>query len=359
MQYHKRLEKLQSELAKQQADALIVDNPIDLFYLCGLELSLGRLLVTSQQASLFVDGRYLEDCQENCPFTVLDSKDKAFYQYIEAQKIQSLAFDSAFNSHENYLELQKQLKCTLKTWPQPLKNLRVQKDPEEIAILREAAELGSKGFDLGLSLLKEGVSEEEIARKIEIFWKEQGAISPSFDINVSFGKNSSKPHHRASSQKLEKGQIVLFDIGVNYRHYASDMTRTLFFGPPQAKLAEIYEVVLEAQEKSLALCKQGTRLKELDQASRGHIQKKGFGQYYPHSLGHGIGLEVHEFPGIREEHPDSENTLVEGMVFTVEPGIYLPGLGGVRIEDSVCVLGTGHENFSQRSKELLVIEGNN
>lgn len=356
MDYLKRVEKLRQELNERSFEALIIDKPIDLMYLSGMELSLGRLFLSPTECILFVDGRYFEDCQENCPFQVLNSQDNAFLEHIKKSQLKSLAFDSAYTSHQNYLHLKKNLQCELLAWACPLKVSRLKKDTQEIDILRKAADLGSRGYDLGVSLLKIGVSEIEIAQKIEIFWKEHGAIAPSFDINVSFGKNSSKPHHRASEQLLKKGDIVLFDIGVNYQHYASDMTRTLFFGEKDPKLAEIYQIVLQAQEKALSLCKKGSRLGDLDKISREHIEKSGYSEYYPHGLGHGIGLEIHESPGIRDQQADSDMILQEGMVFTIEPGIYLPGWGGVRIEDSICIKGDSYENFSQRSKELMVID---
>jgi Xaa-Pro aminopeptidase len=160
------------------------------------------------------------------------------------------------------------------------------------------------------------------------------------------------PHYKTSNVPLKKGDIVLLDIGVTLNHYHSDMTRTVFFGPPQKELAKIYEITKLAKEAALKLTKPGVKIKALDEAARSHIEKKGYGDKFSHGLGHGVGLEVHEAPSVNGK---SKAILEEGMVITVEPGIYLPKLGGVRLEDTVVVTKSGYQSLTNRPEDLIVI----
>jgi len=204
-------------------------------------------------------------------------------------------------------------------------------------------------------MLKEGISENELAIELEIFWKRRGSKAIAFDPIIAFGSNSSMPHYRVGQRKLNTGEAVLIDIGVNLNHYHSDMTRVVFFGDPDPKIASIYEIVLKAQELALENCRPGTPIAELDASARTYIEQKGYGENFTHSLGHGVGLEIHELPLIRSQSPGADTQLEEGMVVTIEPGIYLPGIGGVRIEDTVAITRDGYENLTNRSKELSII----
>lgn len=361
MNYHKRLKELQNLLKEKKLDSLIIDSPIDLLYLTGLSLSLGRLFIDRDKAKLFVDGRYIEECQKNSPFPVENSSDRDFISYLRSlSHIETIAFDSAFTSYRNYSSLKDKIRehpdSQLQLIPleNPTKLLRNIKEKEEITLLKNSAALCAKGFDYACSLLKEGVSEIELANEIEIFWKKRGSEKPSFSINVSFGKNSSMPHHKADATSLKKGDAVLMDIGVSLEEYQSDMTRVIFFGSPHPELEKIYHIVRQAQEKALDMCRPGIALGDLDSFSRKIIEESGYGEYYNHSLGHGIGLETHEFPAVKDAEPYRNFLLAPGMVFTVEPGIYLPNLGGVRIEDTIVVVEDGYENLTNRPKDLSI-----
>lgn len=367
MSYQDRLHAIQQILQESSSDALIVDDPINIYYMTGIEVSTGRLLIHSKAAHLIVDNRYFEICKQASPFPVLESDNPNFESRLSSPEfsfIHSLSFDSDNTSYKSYIQLQKVIetvasssqnprKITLIPLDNPIKKLRSVKDKSEIEVLKTAATLGSQGFDFVLTLLKEGITEIEIASELEIFWKRKGSKSLAFDPIIAFGPNSSKPHYRAGKMALKRGNIVLIDIGVNLHHYHSDMTRTVFFGDPNPKLKEIYAIVKEAQEAALSICKPGTPIGELDAAARNLITSRGYGPNFTHSLGHGVGLEIHELPVIKNTSPHKDIALVPGMVITIEPGIYLPGIGGVRIEDTIVINEIGYENLTNRSKDLV------
>ncbi|EFB42492.1 MULTISPECIES: M24 family metallopeptidase [Parachlamydia] len=352
------LKKLFSQLP---CDALLIEDEINLLYLLGFPISTGTLLLHPENSYLIVDGRYYEQCLKLSPFPVLLAKDEVLGTLLsDLPSIKTLGFSSDQTSYMRFLsfkDLEKKITHSLSLVPidSPLRSLRMIKTPEEMDLLRRAAILGSQGFDYVCRLLKEGITEEEIAIELELFWKKHGAKGVAFEPIIAFGMNSSMPHYRAGAHQLKKGQPVLIDIGVTYAHYHSDMTRTLFFGQPAPQLVTIYHCVLEAQIAALDLCRPGTKVGELDFVARSLITQAGYGENFTHSLGHGIGLAVHEFPILRNKPPFAEVTLEPGMVITIEPGIYLPNVGGVRIEDSVLITEDGYENLTNRSKEIQIL----
>ncbi|MBS3813194.1 aminopeptidase P family protein, partial [Candidatus Bipolaricaulota bacterium] len=198
-----------------------------------------------------------------------------------------------------------------------------------------------------MDYVKPGMTESEIAVELEFFMKKQGAESVSFDPIVALGANSALPHATPGDREVREGDILLIDMGAKYRGYCSDMTRTVFIGEPTDKMQEVYEIVLEAQEVGLAALGPGESTKEVDGKARDVIEEHGYGDKYGHGLGHGVGLEIHEKPRLAQTE---DNVLEEGMVVTVEPGIYLPGWGGVRIEDMVYITEKGYEFFSRSPK---------
>jgi Xaa-Pro aminopeptidase len=354
MPHQQRLQQLQMSISNNACDALLIENTIDLFYLTGIELSTGQLLASSQNIVLIVDKRYFEYCQKCSPITVWDAENyslNACFATPEFSSTTALGFNSSKTIYKDFLQLQKLAEAKsfqLVPIESPLQNLRAIKDETELQLLQEAGNLGSLGFDFVLSLLREGITELEIANELEIFWKKHGSKGLAFDPIIAFGTNSSMPHYRAGNAQLQHGNIVLIDIGVNLHHYHSDMTRTVFFGSPHPKLAEIHEIVQQAQAAALALCRPGTNLAELDNAARELIAAHSFGPQFSHSLGHGVGLEIHEYPTIKNIPPYASVPLAPGMVITIEPGIYLPELGGVRIEDTIAITKDGYLNLTNR-----------
>lgn len=367
MDYQKRIRTVQKYLKSKRLDGIIVDNPLNIFYLTGIELSMGTLLVTEKFAQLVIDNRYFESCKPRPYLFVMRWESGWLIKLLQQKrfaKVNSLGFDSENTSYDKYLIYRKEIKqlkkdsvgeriVSLKPLQNPIRTLRTIKDGDEVAALKEAAHLGSQGFDFVSSLLQEGVTELELANKLEIFWKERGSKGVAFESIIAFGSNSSMPHYKPSTHKLKRGNPVLIDIGVNLAHYHSDMSRVLFYGKPSKQMEEIYEIVLEAQEAAITLAAPGIPLFALDTAARDCIARHGYEKYFIHSLGHGIGLEVHEYPFFKKK----DHTLLEaGMVLTIEPGIYLPGIGGVRIEDTILITKGGHENLTQRPKNMIILE---
>lgn len=341
----KRWEKLQNGLKDGSLDALLIEDPIDLFYLTGFHLSAGKLFVDVTGAHLIVDGRYYESCASKASIPVILAQENALKDLLTSSQVKSLGFSKDNTTYQRFLELQ-QLPIKLIPVENPVKKLRSIKDKAEIEALRNAANLAKQGVEVVSNHLKEGISETELAIELEIFWKRKGGEGVAFEPIIAFGPNTSMPHYRAGSAILQKGQHVLVDIGVTLNHYQSDMTRVLFFGPPDPEMVKIYEIIQEAQQAALALCRPGTTLGTLDAAARDIISAKGYGSYFTHSLGHGIGLEVHEYPTLRNAPPFKDVPLEAGMAITIEPGIYLPGRGGVRYEDTIVITSNGYENLT-------------
>lgn len=344
MTHAARMERVCQWIKTQNFDVLLIDNPVDLFYLTGLNLSLGRLFMSLERSVLFVDGRYIEAAKKQSCCEVHLSQPESLRSALEQKKI--IGFDSAFMTVAGWESLQKQILG--KQWlpiEKPLKKFRAIKEEGEINSLRKAAKLTWAGFEEIRSHLQEGISEEELALEFEIFCKKRGASALSFPPIIAFGENSASPHHRAGKSKLQKNQIVLIDVGAVVDEYRGDMTRTLFFGTPDPKLHDFFVAVKQAQSMAVAAIRPGILFGEIDRIARGHLHKSGIDSLFIHGLSHGIGLETHEYPSLKIQGGDSHLLLEPGMVFTVEPGVYLPGLGGVRIEDTVRVTKTGVENF--------------
>lgn len=335
-----RIKKLQKALKAEKLDGCLVDDSVDLLYLTGLQLSLGALFVLQRKCCLFVDGRYFEVAKEKSPVPVekLENKQK----FLEG--VGSLAFDGDHMTYSNFLLLKK-TKCKLVSKPEFLRDLRLIKDAGEIGTMKRAAEFGYMSYLMLKGLLKPGVTEIELARALEIYALQNGAEGMSFEPIIAFGKNSSLPHHRSGETKLKVNDIALFDLGVVVDKYCSDMTRVEFVGKPDPELKKLYDVNFKAQRAALAKCKPGVKLKELDLAARKVMADAGLEKYFVHNLGHGIGLKVHEFPRINKENANKDVELEPGMAITIEPGLYLPGKGGVRYEDTIIITPRGYTNL--------------
>lgn len=336
----KRIKRFQAFLRKEKVSGCVIDNPIDLFYLTGLKLSLGRLVVTQKEVTLFVDGRYFQMCLDNSFIKVEKTSLKVLKECLK--KIKTLACDSAYTSVDQYDELHKLFGKKLKKMESPLKMVRAVKDADELKALKKSAALLWKGFLHIKKMLKEGITESALAKEFEIHCLKQGASKLGFEPIIAFGENSAMPHHRAGSRGLKKGDHVLIDIGVVVDSYHSDMTRVLYFGKKEAQIMAMETVVKNAHRAALSLCRPGVSVKELDLAAREEMKKADMEDLFTHSLGHGVGLEIHEFPRIRK---DQETVLEAGMVITIEPGLYLPGVGGIRHEDTIIITPKGYENL--------------
>lgn len=333
-------------LAKSLKNAALIEHPIDLFYLTGLELSAGSLLITKKSQHLFVDGRYFQVAKEKSPVPVSLTEKASFIEFLKQQKMNTLCFDSKQTSYERYSSLKQLLpKIALEGVPQMLSAQRAIKDAEEIEKMQKSAKLLWKGFLHIKKVMKPGITERELAAEFEIFCKRQGGEGLAFEPIIAFGANSAMPHYRAGNAKLKEGDLVLVDIGVVLDSYHSDMTRIIFFGKRDPELYRLYQIVRRAQKAALECCKEGKRVRDLDRAARKVMRDAGVEDLFVHSLGHGIGLETHEFPRIRDGGIDQDVLLAAGMVITIEPGLYLPGKGGVRYEDTILITENGYQNF--------------
>lgn len=333
-----RIKKLQKQLLQWKVEGCLVESPVDLFYLTGFELTAGSLLVSPRSARLFVDGRYFEMVQQKG--TVSCGNIQEIERFLKEKK--KVAFDSYTTSYERFLKLKK-WNCVWKAIPRLLKELRVQKEAAEIAFLKKSGQLALKGIEHVRSLLKEGITEKELAREFEIFCLDRGAERLAFDPIIAFGKNTAYPHYRAGNARLKKGDAVLVDAGVVVDHYRSDLTRMFFFGKEDPEIKKMFDLIKKAQKAALALCRPGITVGELDEAAREVIIKAGMQSCLAHGLGHGVGLETHEFPRVSIKGEDRAVKLLPNMVITIEPGLYLVDRGGVRYEDTIIITENGYE----------------
>ena len=346
-----RLNQIRKILTEQQAEAFLIEDPINLFYFTGHRVSTGQLVVEQEKASFYLDQRYFEKCQDTPGMIVKQMERYPLKERLKAFK--KICFDSETVTHGRVLEL----KNSADFYPLPhiCKILRMIKDSQEITFLKSAGQLGAQGFDYVCSLLQEGMTEAEVALELEIFWKKRRSQGVAFEPIIAFGANSSMPHYRAGEAKLKKRDPVLIDIGVLYQNYHSDMTRVLFYGDVHPEIQKIYRIVQEAQQEALKRCQPGFLIGDLDKIAREVIASYGYAEKFTHSLGHGVGLEIHEYPSINQKSLFAETPLQSGMVLTIEPGIYLPGIGGVRLEDTVVITDSFHENLTNRPLDPVFI----
>ena len=354
----KRIRRLQEYLAQEKIDACLLEDPIDLYYFTGLSFSCGKLWVHKKKTALFVDSRYIEVAEKNSyvqpVFLLKEEAEKTFLLSIRPEKI---AFDGATLSYMRAFELQKLLERCSFPFQMIAKDrltapIRMIKDLFEIKELKASASLLNKAFLHLRRKLKDGVTEAEIAREFEIYLRQSGAESSAFEPIVAFGKNAAMPHHRAGKTKLKKDNLILMDLGVVVNKYHSDMTRILFNGVPNPILLRLASIVKKAHKAAVSLCKPGVRIGALDEAARAEMRKENMEEYFTHSLGHGIGLETHEPPKVHFSQKDKDLELKPGMVITIEPGLYLPGKGGIRWEDMILITKNGHENLTGSKKSV-------
>lgn len=339
------LQKLRIFLEEEKLDAIFVSSLPNIIYLTNFSDFTaferdGFVLITKKNQYIFTHGIYKEAVETQVKnFTLIDIKrenpiNKSVKNIIEKENIQSLGFESFDLKVDEYERLTKEIDKKILKPTHLISKLRIQKSTDEIKAIKKACLLGDKAFKFIIKKLKPGISEIELAAEFEYFVKSQGATL-SFDSIVAFGPHASKPHHVPTSTKLKSNQFVLFDCGIKLNNYCSDMTRTVFFGKANNRQKQAYKTVLTAQQKAikqfsiLAMKQSEIHAKELDRIAREYLTSQNFPDM-PHSLGHGIGLEVHEVPRLT---PLSNEKLESGNVFSIEPGIYIPGKFGIRIED--------------------------
>ncbi len=355
-----RINKLRNILS-DSSEAALVTNENNVYYFSGVQNSEGKLLVTSERAYLLVDFRYSETARRNCTsceviefhnlysdiIALMKSCD-ADKLYVEADDIRLTVFErmnSAFGSSGISLISDASLS-------KAIENLRIIKSEDEIRFIETAQKITEKAYLEVLNYVKAGAVERDIALELEYLMRKYGADGVSFSLITITGQNTSLPHGVPSTGVVKDGDFFTMDIGALYKGYHSDMTRTVAVGSCSDYQREIYNIVLKAQTTALAAVKAGVKARDIDKIARDIITEAGYGKTFGHSTGHGVGLDIHEMPYANTR---GEAILSENMVVTVEPGIYLEGKFGVRIEDMVLVKENGFKNFASLSKELIVV----
>jgi Xaa-Pro aminopeptidase len=348
-----RLKKLLPRLEKEGLNAFLVSQADNRRYLSGFTGSAGYLLVTKKASLLLVDFRYTEQAQLQAPGWDIVEVKGAPHNFLPGllagQRIKTLGLEASHMSLTSYSLLQEAVKNgpNLVLTEGLVEGLRQVKEPGELALLKKAARLSDKALDSVIPHLKPGAAESELAWEIEKSMRERGSESLPFEPIVASGPQSAMPHARATARTLGEREPVLIDIGARVQGYGSDLSRTFPVGEADDNFSRIYSLVLEAQERALSGIRPGMKGEEADRLAREVIETAGYGERFGHGLGHGVGLAPHEAPHLG---PNSQDVLEAGMAFTVEPGIYIPGWGGVRIEDLVVLEKDGPRLLSHAKK---------
>lgn len=351
------MSKAQELVKNQGLSGMIITDPYNMRHISGFRGGEGALYVSATQQVLITDSRYTEQAEKESDFTIVQEHRGHTREEILKECLEKEEGTLAIGYEDQSLlccQFDRMTKALpVKEWVAlggKVDELRRIKTAEEIEYLAKAEAIGDVAFSKILDFLKPGITELEVAAELEYQMKKAGAEDLGFNTIIASGLNSSMPHAIPGRKKLEMGDFITMDFGCKYEGYCSDMTRTVVLGKASEKQKEIYQVVLEAQLAGLAALKPGVTGRSVDQAARDIIVKAGYGDCFGHSLGHSVGLFIHEKPGLA---PADETILEAGMIETVEPGIYVPGFGGVRIEDMVLVTEDGYRNLASSPKELI------
>lgn len=361
-----KINQLQDYLKQHSIDAAFITDPYNIFYVSGFksnphERLLGVMIFAEAEPFLICPKMEIPDAK-NAGWTGEivgheDTQNSMEILYKTAQsrgiELKTVAIEKAHMTVDRYEAILSFFEPhTIVQLDDQLNAMRVIKDDAELQILREAAALADYAIEVAAKTIKEGITEIEVMTEIELALKKRGVTHMSFDTTVLAGTKAASPHGKTGDRKLKNGDLVLFDLGVVHKGYCSDITRTLALGEPSEEQKAVYDIVLRSETAALEAVKPGVTAAELDQISRKVITDAGYGEYFTHRLGHGLGIDVHEFPSI---HGENSIKMEKGMVFTLEPGIYIPGKIGVRIEDDVAVTADGYEVLTKFPKELQII----
>lgn len=351
-------EELNAVFKEKMIEAVLVSDGYNMRYLSGFRGATGYLYITSRRQVLLTDSRYTTQAKEEAPdFEVLEiSNQKGYGAFINkltgTDGIHVIGFENYHMIYADIMELREACSDEL-VWEgigDSLNRLRIVKNERELSYMEQAQSIADGAFSHIIEILKPGLTELQVAAELEFYMKSHGANGTSFDTIAASGIHSAMPHAMPSAKALEPGDFLTMDFGCMYEGYCSDMTRTVVIGKASAKQKEIYHIVLEAQLAALDVIKAGMRGCDVDKVARDVIEKAGYGAYFGHGLGHSVGLYIHEEPRLS---PKCGEVLKENVIQTVEPGIYIPEFGGVRIEDIVIVKENGCQNMTHSTKELL------
>lgn len=350
--------RLKSWLLERKLDAFLISNPVHCFYLSGFTGTNCWLLITLAPVPniLITDFRYKEQAQEQAQeYEVVIQGESLFQtlgQLFKQYNLKTVGLDQDNITLAVYAKLEEEAPhvkfCALQD---PCVEIRKIKSPEELKLLKKAVEIADKAFQHILEYLQPGLTEREVALELEFFMRRLGGSKNAFETIVASGKRAALPHGVATNKIIQAGEFVVMDFGTVYQGYYSDMTRTILLGEPDLRQQEIYQIVLQAQTEVCRNIQPGMRANEADALARSIIKEAGYGENFGHGLGHGVGLQIHEEPRLS---PRDETILEPGMIVTVEPGIYIPSWGGVRIEDMVVITSDGCEILTKSPKMLRV-----
>jgi Xaa-Pro aminopeptidase len=355
------MSKLLLKMQELKIDAMLIASKSNRRYMSGFTGSNAMLYISNTKQVIVTDFRYMEQVSKQCSdFEPVNQGSEGIIKTVlkiaKQEGAKYIGFESDHTNYTTFLELKSYDMFEFVPTHNLIEKFRQVKDEDEIKKLRQAEHIGDLAFSHIIPFMKEhylkDLTENDIALELERFMREQGASATSFASIVATGMKSSLPHAEPGNDRFQKGDFVVMDFGCIYEGYCSDMTRTVVIGEPTKKHKEIYDIVLKAQLTALQVIKPGMLGREVDKAARDIISNAGFGEYFGHGLGHSTGLDIHENPRFS---PLDQTMIQKGMIMTVEPGIYIPQFGGVRIEDLVVVTEDGIENLTHSSKELIVI----
>jgi Xaa-Pro aminopeptidase len=344
-------------LQSRGLDAILFTSLENIRYLCGFTGSDGALLLTPADCFFLCDSRYWTQAEQEVRTSRIihyKKKIEGISSLLLEFGLRHVGFEAASLTFSFYQALKEKLGDQGELIPldEEMKSLRVLKDDDEVSIMKSAIDISTKAFRHILDFMRDGAVESDIAFEMECFMKKKGSDGVAFDTIIASGKRSALPHGKAGPKRIEKGDLILVDFGSAYQGYHSDETCTLSLGQPSPEQKKIHQIVKDAHDKAIEKVRPGVPIKEIDATARDYIRDRGYGDYFGHGLGHGVGLAVHEEPGVTGE---SKGVIEEGMVFTIEPGIYIPDWGGVRLEDMILVTSDGAEVLTNLPKELIVL----
>ena len=334
---------LKDELVKyfkeSKADAYISEAPQTRLWFAGVQTTDGYLVIEPNKAYLFVDGRYIEYCTKNAKNVEVILLEKGtLSKFLEKKNYKKVIVEEDYLKLETFEAFKQMLPKAEFVYARAQK-FRIKKDEEEWQKVKEACEISLQALEEVKKILRVGITELEVSNKLGYLMKVFGAEKEGFDSIVAFGANAAEPHHHPTNKKLTEGDIVKIDFGAQFAGWVSDITRTFFFGKPKnPDLVKILDTVIEAQRLGREMIKPGVTTVDVDKTCRDYIEKAGYGKFFTHSTGHGVGIDIHELPYVNSSIP---TTLEEGMIITVEPGIYVENVGGARIEDTILVTKDG------------------
>lgn len=350
----RRLRICRQTLRRHKVAAYLVTNRADHYYLTGFSGEDSALLVTAREVYLISDGRFETSIRQEAPWAKVALRQGQLVdeiaKVVRRARVKSLAVQAETMSVAQRDTLRRKLRgVKVSAAPSIVDELRVLKTSAELKIVDRAIRIAEAAYRAMLATIRLGQTELELAARLEFEMKKRGSTAPAFESIVAIDANAALPHAVPGQRRVKRGCTILFDWGATYRFYRSDLTRTIFVDSIPPKMRRAYELVLAAQKKAIAALRPGARMCAVDAVARSHIAEAGFGDAFNHGLGHGLGLDVHEPPSLSWR---SAEKLRAGMVVTVEPGIYLPGVGGVRIEDDVLVTPKGHKVLSRLTKTI-------